>query len=159
MTGDEMERAIDFLLQGQANHEARLGALTERVGELTGTVNQLSETVNQLTEQVAGTNRLMQFHAETQTNFIQIVTRHIETQVEINASLRASIKQGEVKISQADVKIKQADAKIKQAEMRINQEGVRLNQADAKITRTDTRLDRLEALVERYIEGRSNGQG
>jgi chromosome segregation ATPase len=152
MTGDEMERAIDFLLQGQANHEARLGALTERVDQLTGTVNQLAE-------QVAETNRLMQFHAETQTNFIQIVTRHIETQVEINASLRASIKQDEVKINQADVKIKQADAKIKQAELRINQEGVRINQADARITHTDTRLDRLEALVERYIEGRSNGQG
>jgi hypothetical protein len=34
---------------------------------------------------------------------------------------------------------------------------MRINQADAKITRTDTRLDRLEALVERYIEGRSGG--
>ena len=29
MTGDEMERAIEFLLKGQAKHEARLGELTE----------------------------------------------------------------------------------------------------------------------------------
>ena len=145
MTGDEMERAIEFLLQGQANHEARLGELTDKI--------------NQLTEQVAETNKVVQLHAETQTQFIQIVTRHIETQVEINASLRASINQAEARIKQADAKIKQADVKIKQAEVRINQEGLRINQADAKITRTDTRLDRLEALVERYIEGRSNGQG
>ena len=138
MTGDEMERAIEFLLQGQANHEARLG---------------------ELTEQIAETNRIVRLHAETQTQFIQIVTRHIETQVEINASLRASINQTEVKIKQADVKIKQADVRIKQADTRINQEAARIKQADAKISRTDTRLDRLEALVERYIEGRSSGQG
>jgi Mg2+ and Co2+ transporter CorA len=104
MTGDEMERAIEFLLQSQAKHEARLGELTDKV--------------NQLTEQVAETNRVVQLHAETQTAFIQIVTRHIEAQGEINASLRAGI------------------------------------------NRTDERLERLEALVERYIEGRSNnGQG
>jgi chromosome segregation ATPase len=131
MTGDEMERAIDFLLQGQANHEARLG---------------------ELTEQIAETNRIVRLNAETQTQFIQLVTRHIEAQGEINASLRASISQAVVRINQADVKIKQADVKIKQADTRINQ-------ADVKITRTDTRLDRLEALVERYLEGRSNGQG
>lgn len=131
MTGDEMERAMEFILQGQANHEARLGELTEKT--------------NQLTEQIAETNRIVRLHAETQTQFSQIVTRHIEAQVEFNTSLRASIKQAEVKIKQADVKI--------------NQAGVKIKQADAKITRTDTRLDRLEALVERYIEGRSNGQG
>ncbi|HEY0098721.1 MAG TPA: hypothetical protein VGB76_07175 [Pyrinomonadaceae bacterium] len=123
MTGDEMERAIEFLLQSQANHEARLGELTDRVGNLT-------EKTDQLTEQVAETNRLVRLQGEMQTQFIQIVTRHIEAQGEINASLR--------------VAINQADAKIKQA--------------DARITNTDARLDRLEALIERYIEGR-NGQG
>jgi chromosome segregation ATPase len=123
MTGEEMERAIGFLLQGQANHEARLGALTEQVGVLT-------DKVNQLAEQVAETNRIVQFHAETQTQFIQIVTSHIEAQGEINASLRITI----------------------------NQTDARLTQADEKISRTDARLDRLEALVERYIEGR-HGQG
>lgn len=124
MTGDEMERAIEFILQSQANHESRLGELTEKT--------------NQLAEQIAETNRIVRLHAETQTAFIQIVTRHIEAQVEINASLRASI-------NQADVRINQADARI--------------NQAEVKTSRTDTRLDRLEALVERYIEGRVNGQG
>lgn len=144
MTGDEMERAIEFILQSQANHESRLGELTEKT--------------NQLTEQIAETNKLVRLHAETQTAFIQIVTRHIEAQVEINASLRASINQADVRIKQADVKIKQADTRIKQADVKISQAGARIKQADAKTSRTDTRLDRLEALVERYIEGRSNGQ-
>lgn len=95
MTGDEMERAIEFLLQGQANHEARLG-------ELTNTVNKLADTVNQLTEQVSDTNRLMQLHAETQTSFIQLVTRHIETQVEINASLRANINRTDTRLDRLE---------------------------------------------------------
>lgn len=95
MTGDEMERAIDFLLQGQANHEARLGALTEQVGELTN-------TVTQLTEQVAGTNRLMQMHTETQTAFIQIVTQHIEAQGEINASLQANINHTDTRLDRLE---------------------------------------------------------
>ncbi|MDQ1610566.1 MAG: hypothetical protein QOG00_497 [Pyrinomonadaceae bacterium] len=46
MTGEEMERAIEFLLQSQANLEAK----------------------------IAETNRIIQLQAETQTEFIQIVT-------------------------------------------------------------------------------------
>ena len=56
MTGEEMERAIEFLLQSQANLEA----------------------------QIAETNRIVQLHAETQTEFIQTVTRVLEAQDKIN---------------------------------------------------------------------------
>ena len=70
MTGEEMERAIEFLLQGQANHQMRL---------------------DELTEQLAETNKIVRLQAETQTSFIQIATRHIEAQGEVNASLRAAI--------------------------------------------------------------------
>lgn len=62
MTGEEMERAIEFLLQSQANLEA----------------------------QVAETNRIVQLHAGTQTEFIEAMTRALEGQAEINASLRAA---------------------------------------------------------------------
>jgi len=70
MTGEEMERAIEFLLQGQANHQVRL---------------------DELTAQVTATNRRLEMYAETQSQFIEIVTRHIEAQGEINASLRAAV--------------------------------------------------------------------
>lgn len=70
MTGEEMERAIEFLLKGQASHDTRL---------------------DQLTAQVTETSKQLQAFAQTQTEFIQIVTRHIEAQGEINASLRASL--------------------------------------------------------------------
>ena len=70
MTGEEMERAIEFLLQGQAKHDARIG---------------------ELREQVAETNRIVRLHAETQTEFIQVVTRSIEAQGEVNATMRAAL--------------------------------------------------------------------
>lgn len=71
MTGEELDRAIEFLLQSQAKNDAQIGVLTERVGDLT-------QRFDQLTQQVTETSRLMQFHAETQTEFIQVVTRSLE---------------------------------------------------------------------------------
>ena len=63
MTGAEMERAIEFLIQSQANLET----------------------------QIRETNRQLQTYAETQTEFIQIVTRSLEGQAEVNASLLAAV--------------------------------------------------------------------
>jgi len=74
MTGEEMERAIEFLLQGQANHQARL---------------------DQLTQQIAETNRQLQTYAETQSEFIGIVTRNVDAlttaQVQTDARLNKLI--------------------------------------------------------------------
>lgn len=64
MTGEEMERAIEFLLQSQAKNDAQIGLLTQRV--------------DQVTQNLAETNRMIQLHAETQTEFIQIVTRSLD---------------------------------------------------------------------------------
>lgn len=119
MTGEEMERAIEFLLQGQANHQVRLDELTQNL--------------NQLTQQAAETNHIVQLNAETQTQFIQIVTRHIEAQGEINASLRDA----NASLHDANASLRDANASLRDA-----------------IFSTSARLDRLEALVERYIEGR-----
>jgi septal ring factor EnvC (AmiA/AmiB activator) len=60
MTGEEMERAIEFLLQSQAKSETRL--------------EQLEMRMNQTDRQVAETSRQLQAYAETQSEFIQIVT-------------------------------------------------------------------------------------
>jgi hypothetical protein len=101
MNGEEMERAIEFLLQSQANLEA----------------------------QIAETNRVVQLNAETQTEFIQIVTRHIEAQGEINASLRASVRE------------------LTSAQLRTGEQA----------NKTDERLDRVAALLERHI-GEGHGR-
>ncbi|MDQ1611991.1 MAG: hypothetical protein QOG00_1922 [Pyrinomonadaceae bacterium] len=82
MTGEEMERAIEFLLQGQASHQVRLDELTAQVAEI---------------------GRVVQLQTETQTEFIQIVTRHIEAQGEINASLRAAVSRTDERLDRLEV--------------------------------------------------------
>ncbi|HKP73098.1 MAG TPA: hypothetical protein VJT82_09195 [Pyrinomonadaceae bacterium] len=126
MTGEEMERAIEFLLQGQAKHDAQLGELTDRV--------------NQLTQQVAETNRIVQLHAETQSEFIQIVTNSFERLASAQAS--------------ADKKIAEAQTQIAETNARSD---ARIAEMNARAAETDARLDRIASLMERHIvEGHSN---
>jgi hypothetical protein len=70
MTGEEVERAIETLLENQATFETQL------------------QRTNQQIEQ---TNRRLEMHAESQTEFIQVVLKHIESQGEINASVRSAV--------------------------------------------------------------------
>jgi hypothetical protein len=76
MTGEEMERAIEFLLQSQANYESRLADISARQ--------------DRTDEQIAETNRIIRLNAETVTTFLETVTRSLEAQDKINATLRAA---------------------------------------------------------------------
>jgi hypothetical protein len=71
MTGEEMERAIEFLLQSQANFDARLD---RSQAEFEARLQRLEAGLEQTNQQVAETGRQLQAYAETQTEFIQIVT-------------------------------------------------------------------------------------
>ena len=64
MTGEEMERAIEFLLKHQADFDVRL---------------------NRLSEEVAETNKQLRLYGETQTEFMQVVIRSVEEQSRTNA--------------------------------------------------------------------------
>ena len=68
MTGEEMERAIEFLLQSQASHEARLERTGQQLDQLTGDVSKLASLVTETSQQ-------LQAYAQTQTQFIEIATR------------------------------------------------------------------------------------
>ncbi|MET0650504.1 MAG: hypothetical protein ABW208_28170 [Pyrinomonadaceae bacterium] len=74
MTGEEMERAIDFLLKSQANLEARIEQVNANLG------TRIDETNKQLAE----TNRQLGDYANMQTTLIQVVTRTFEAQAAIN---------------------------------------------------------------------------
>jgi hypothetical protein len=90
MTGEEMERAIEFLLQGQANFETRLTTFEMRL--------------ERLTDEVRETNERLRIHAETQTEFIKVVTRHIEEQTRINeaqARINAEFRATQTRIANA----------------------------------------------------------
>ena len=119
MTGEEMERAIEFLLQSQANHQARL---------------------DQLTQQIAETNRIVQLQAETQTESIQIVTRHIEAQGEINASLRASVHELASAQTRTDERIARMNALVSETDRRGSETDARLDRISAMLIATSSRV-------------------
>lgn len=74
MTGEEMERAIDFLLKSQSNLEQRIEQVNNNLGA------RLEETGNLLGE-----------YARTQTQLIQTMTSTFEAQAEINRRTDARI--------------------------------------------------------------------
>src|SRR5215208_7161585 len=85
MTGEELERAIDFLLKSQANLEARieqvnanLGARIEEVDKRLGA--RIEETNRQLTD----TGKLLGEYTQMQTALVQVVTRTFAAQADIN---------------------------------------------------------------------------
>jgi len=53
MTGDELERAIQFLLESQGKNDAQIGQLGVRVDQIGVRVDQLTRDVAQLTASVA----------------------------------------------------------------------------------------------------------
>ena len=74
MTGEEMERAIDFLLKSQANLEQRIEQVNSNLGA----------RIEEVAAQVRETNVLVGHLAETQNQFIETVTRTFEEQAELN---------------------------------------------------------------------------
>jgi septal ring factor EnvC (AmiA/AmiB activator) len=132
MTNEEMERALEFLVKSQAAFDARQAAFEERQAAL-------DVRLEQTNQQIAEMSRQIQIQAETQTEFIQIVTRTLEGQAEINASLRA-----------ADAR---AYERGKRTDERLDRLAEMNAQTDERGKRTDERLDRLSAAVERHITG------
>ncbi|HUQ31361.1 MAG TPA: hypothetical protein VM095_04535 [Pyrinomonadaceae bacterium] len=82
MTGEEMERALEFLLQSQANYDARLEQTNARLEQTNAWLEQTNARLEQTSGQIAETSRQLQAYAETQTEFIQIVTTSISRLVE-----------------------------------------------------------------------------
>jgi hypothetical protein len=79
-----MERAIEFLINNQANFDARLAETNRQIGELR--------------EAVAETNRIVQLNAGTVTEFVQAVTGYMGAQGEVNANLRDAIAHTDAKV-------------------------------------------------------------
>jgi chromosome segregation ATPase len=82
MTGEEMERAIEFLLQHQGTLEGRIERTQVQLSE---TQAQLSETQAQLSEtqaQIAELGRVVRMQAESQSQLNQTLTTAISALAE-----------------------------------------------------------------------------
>jgi len=88
MTGEELERAIEFLLKSQANLEARIEQvnqnLSEQIAELKNGIAELRSVVGEQSNQLAGLTNHHDELARVQSHFVRVVTRTFEEQAEIN---------------------------------------------------------------------------
>src|ERR1044072_4843360 len=88
MTGEEMERAIDFLLRSQATLEGRIeqvnANLGARIDELAGRVGELVESVTEL-------HGVVRMQADSQSQFNQTVTTAITALAEAQAKTEAKV--------------------------------------------------------------------
>jgi flagellar biosynthesis chaperone FliJ len=79
MTGEEMERAIEFLLQSQANYESRLADISARQ--------------DRTDEQIAETGRQLATYAQTQSQFIEIVTQAMTNLADAQAATERAVRE------------------------------------------------------------------
>lgn len=85
MNNDEIQSAIEFLLKNQANLEVQLEKTNQQIEK---TERQLERTDQQAEE----ANKRISLLAETQTEFIQTVLRHVEDQRGINTDTRQTMR-------------------------------------------------------------------
>jgi len=150
MTGDELERAIDFLLKSQATSEARIEQTSEQIANTNEQLRQLSE-------------RLDSF-ADTQANLIRVLTKHIETEDRINESLRAAdVAQARFSANLAEA-LRAAEESRRAAEesRRASEESLRATMTElaARQGRTEATVERLSQKVEalvNIVEGQRGG--
>ena len=134
MTGDELDRAIDFLLKSQATLEARIEQVNKKLGER---IQETSQRIQETNQQLAELNNLVSLQGQTVTNFIQVTARRFEQHDE----MIREIKETDRRISEAIEMLAEADIVHAAAQ-----------------SQTDERLDALINTVERYISGRGEGR-
>ncbi|HEV7377518.1 MAG TPA: hypothetical protein VGN95_22570 [Pyrinomonadaceae bacterium] len=158
MTGEEMERSIEFLLNSQASLEAK--------------IEQTNDQVKQTNRQIEQTNKRLDIYVETQNEFIQIVLRHIEAQGEINASLRrtgndlsvaqqnlaASQQRTEESLNSLAIAQQQTEGRLTSLALAQERTEVRLTSLAAAQERTEVGLKSLIETVDRYISERRDGK-
>ncbi len=136
MTGDELERAIDFILKSQARAEARI----ERNEELLSRNEELlSRLAEQLSQQGAAFQKRHDAIEDAHANLVRVLTQYMETQDLINKSLR------ETDARQARLSASLSETLLTSEESRhASEESLR-----AAMTALATRQERTEATVDR----------
>jgi ABC-type transporter Mla subunit MlaD len=84
MTGEEMERAIEFLLQNQAT-------LEQRVEQTQTQLSQTQGQLGQVVESIAALNRVVTLQAESQGQLNQTLTTAVTALAEAQAKTEAKV--------------------------------------------------------------------
>ena len=87
MTGDEIERAIEFLIESQARHDARMADIDQRLG-------QASEQTARTSGHLAQLDVVVSEYTGMQSELVRVVTRTFTAQAKINDEFRAEMRDG-----------------------------------------------------------------
>ena len=150
MTGDELERAIDFILKSQARAEARV----ERNEEL---LSRNEEQLSRLAEQTAQQRADFQIRhgaiEDAHANLVRVLMQHIETEDRINKSLRvADARQARLIASLGETfRASEESRRASEESRRASEESRRASEESlrAAMTALATRQERTEATVDR----------
>lgn len=149
MTGDELERAIDFILKSHARADARIERNDEQL-------SLLAEQVSQLRQQDADAQQRLHFIADAHaslanahTNLVRVLTQSLETQDRINKSLRAAdVRQARLIASLGET-VRSSDESLRTAMTKTTERLSQKVEALAEQTvGTDRRLEALMKIVE-----------
>ena len=142
MTGDELERAIDFILKSQARAEARVERNEEQL-------SRLAEQVEQLRQQGADSQKRHDAMEDAHTDLVRVLTQYMETQDGINKSLR-----------ETDVRQARFSASLGES-LRASDESLRtaMTELATRQERTEATVDRLSQTVGALVKIVEGGRG
>jgi chromosome segregation ATPase len=142
MTGDELERAIDFILKSQARAEARIERNEEQFAQ------QGADFQKRLDSIAAAHASLEDAHA----NLVRVLTQYIETQDGINKSLRETdVRQARFSASLGE-SLRASDGSLRAAMVEL---ATRQERTEATVDRLSQKVEALVKIVE---EGRNGGR-
>jgi chromosome segregation ATPase len=163
MTGDELERAIDFILKSQARAETRIERNEEQLSRNEEQLSRLAEQVShltqhgaELTQQGADFQKRLDFiatvHAsleDSHADLVRVMKQHLETEDRINKSLRvADVRQARLIASLGET------LRASEESSRASDESLRAAMAElaARQSQTEATVDRLSQKVEALAE-------
>lgn len=102
MTSEEMERAIEILLNNQARYELQLEQTSrqlqlhiqqtsESFKQTNEHLGQINEQIEQINSQIGALTNSVGMVAQSHREFMQVMLQHMESQGEINKTMRDSI--------------------------------------------------------------------
>lgn len=150
MTGDELERAIDFILKSQAGAEARIQRNEEQLAQ------QGADFQKRLDSIATAHASLEEAHAD----LVRVLKQHLETQELINKSLRETdVRQARFSALLGEMlRASEESRRASEESRRVSEESLRetLRTSEeslrAAMTKLATRQERTEATVDRLSQ-------
>ena len=150
MTGDELERAIDFILKSQAGAEARIERNEEQLSRNEEQLSRLTEQVSQLAQQGAGSQARLDAIEDSHTDLARVMKQHLETEDRINKSLRETdVRQARFSASLAE-SLRTSDESLREAMAAL---ATRQERTEATVDRLSQKVEALVKIVEEERNG------